>query len=612
MMSEYHELLEESLNSVYIPKKLPEELIPRPKQVWMSKPKSGFEVAQLQKKNLAKTVMPSGPSDAPFGLGLNSYKVLSEISVTRKLSIPIPETLVYGYGFESPTLLYTDTKQVLQIIPKLSMQSFEIFLKILISQRNLSPNIISPLGLSKSPNSIFNKIYMRENDLKQDLKNIHKTDSVIQRYILPKGSMSSKYRVVMRREDTKAFKVINKSRFDRSANDIIQVNESKQDNESSFLRPSTTTQHEKKSYLGSNLKTEIVKSLTKKEILLNKKSTSTFKENKYDTIEDFMASIPQEQEKYDLAQLYTQIYKPQSKTQDYFDDLPEDFINGKITNKLRSMFCTYTKNIEASNIIELKSQKILDNLTALFNYIKETLDLALLIKNNYKISELTCDFAEDTDKKLYFLQIKHAKCKKINYMPLKSIKMFKKFTCPGEHCDDKVPSYHNELFAQSVLYPTKKVIPSKCKVLLGTILGEKTGQNDNIKKLNPRLFEGVRVCENCFLYYNEKNDKRLIECRSLGKFKDFDISGEGDKDKDEDFVPVEERYKKRKLKCEDNYMSMLGIRLHKFQKEILSRALVSQPKIVLKKERSVFACKKKSIDNATHYSDFVKKKNANN
>jgi hypothetical protein len=319
-----------------------------------------------------------------------------------------------------------------------------------------------------------------------------------------------------------------------------------------------------------------------------------------------MESIPQEQEKYDLVQLYTQLYKPRPKTQDYFDDLPEDFINGKITNKLRSMFCTYTKKIEASNITELKSQKILDTLTALFNYIKETLDLALLIKNNYKISELTCDFVEDVDKKLYFLQIKHAKCKRVNYMPLKSIKMLKKFACPGEHCEDKIPSYHNDLFAQSVLYPTKKVIPNKCKVLLGTILEEKIDQNDNIKNLNPRLFERVRVCENCFLYYNEKNDKRLIECRSLGKFKDFNISEEGDKD--EDFVPIEESYKKGKLKCEDNYMSMLGIRLHKFQKEILSRALASQPKMVVKKERSVFDCKKKSIDNATHYSDFVKKK----
>lgn len=588
-----------------MPYKIPDDLIPKPKQVWISKSKSGLEVFQLQKKALAKLVVPNCPSDAPFGIGLNTFKTLSEIASSRKFPILIPETLVYGYGFENPTLLYTDIKQGLQVIPKLSAQSFEIFLKILSSQRALTNSVIGPLALGKCPNSQFNKLYMRENELKQEFKCIHKTDVVIQRYIVAKGNMCSKYRVVLYEDDIKVFKISNKMRFDRSEYEKKQDCDSKPGTESSFIKsPAIITRNEKKSYQGTSLKAELVRKLTSKTEYFTKFSMTSQKEKKYETLEEFMNSIPLIQPKYNIGNLYAQLSKPRPKTIDTFENLSEDIVNGKISNKLRSMFCTDTKNIEVTNIIELKSQKILNSLGPLCKFIKETLDLFFLIKNNLKISEMICDFAEDTNKKIYFLQVKHTKCKSINYVPLKNIKLSNKFVCPGEHCYDKPPSLQTELFAQSILLPTKKVAPNKCKILLGTILGEKLDPIKNYKHINPRLFERVRVCENCFHFYNDKNERKAFENKSVGKLQ-YNFS-DIPENEEEEILPMEENVRRFTLRREKSYMGMLGAKLYKFQKEMLSKIKASPPKPAIKKEFTVFDCKKRTIDKAIHYDDFIK------
>ena len=543
-------------------------------------------------------ITPYSSPDGTVGCGLNTSKLLADIITQRPLPLLIPETIVYGYGFEVPTLIFTDNKGYVQILPRLQQSNFQTLTDIFSELRIINPSIIAPLALIKAPLSQYNKILMRNNELNLEWKNIHKSDIVIQRYILPKGTKCSKLRAKLKDNEIKIFKITNKNTFDRSnyeknSDSLIRLNltSGKISPQPESIKIPNNTDHRRSRidfYRNSSSPIKVSNSIM----------LSPVKEVKYDNITEFMKSIYLNSSKSDISVLYQKLLKNNSRTADERETITEDIINGKITSKLRSMFCTESKNSSLSTIVELKSPKNTQGILKIFNMLKDHINTNILQPQNLKLTEIMCDFIEDYNKNIYFLQVKFAKFIQNVYVPLKSIKLFKKFSCPGDYCSGY--SNQNDLIEQIIALPKKKVLPKKCKILLGTILGEKLDPNDSLQQLNPRLFERVRVCANCFLVYNEKYEKKVdqnVRRKTLVLENDLE---------ENETRPVKNVSNKIKINKEYSYMGELGMKLHKINREALYKSVQNiRKKSITKKYFTPFDHKKKSIDKAIHLEEFL-------
>ena len=158
---------------------------------------------------------------------------------------------------------------------------------------------------------------------------------------------------------------------------------------------------------------------------------------------------------------------------------------------------------------------------------------------------------------------------------------------------------NTEIFVQSILLPSKKVLPAKCKVLRGTILGDKLSPNNSLQQLHPRLFERVQVCPNCFLVYNDWTDNNMQSV--------LEHNGKHYLEDEDEILPVDYSVNKIKIRREPNYMGELGAALHRYNRNIIKKIYLRGSEMdVMKKEKSVFDCKKKSIDNAIRLEEFMK------
>lgn len=576
-MSAYHSLLEEGLNSTVKLSKLSADLIPKPKQVWISQSKPGVEVVEQREKDLISLFTPQCASFPDQLSGLYTFKLISDLASQKTLQLLIPETIIYGYGFESPTFLFTDHKGTLQVISGLGSGSFPILSDIFSAHRTINKSLVAPLALVKSPNSLYNKVLMRENELKADWRNLLKSDEVCQRYVLSKGNKSSKLRVVYKKNEISVFKITNKANFDRSAYEASH----------SFVR----------SAMESPTKPPEA-DMGKNPDLLREQSSSPIKEIKYESLSQFMNSINELASAKELSELFSQLGKHYFKHIDEPETIVEDIINNKIFTKLRSMFCTESGNIKASTIIELKSEKRISAVCKIFNLLKNHTNSSILQPQNLKISEFTCDFVENTDKVLFFLKVKHLKAVSSIHVPLKSLQKNRTsnyFKCPGEYC--YASSQNNtELFGQSILFPCKKVFPKECKVLRGTIMEDKVNLLNTSDLLKLRLFERVKVCQNCFLVYNEKVNKK-INHKVLKTSEQVDLK--------DDFMPFTESRNKLKVKRDPSYMGKLGVKLHNFNKKMLTRTFTGAlPRPSPSKSHSIFSASKKIISESIHFEAF--------
>ena len=598
-LTAYHSYLEQTLNTVVVHSKIPEELLPRPRQVWISKSKTATELLQKREIDLVSQITPVCSPDQTLGSGLYSPKLLADLAAVRPLPLLVPETLVNGYGFDSPTLMYTDSRGLMQTIGGIHPGQFEILGQVFSSHRTINETIIAPLAVVKSPNSLYNKIIMRNSELKLDWKNLIKSDAVCQRYILTKGNMCSKLRLIFKNDKVRVFKITNKNRFDRSSYQETNESTLKMKLIANLVNSQISALKAKRQ--NSSFSTDIMRKVSG--FVGDLSNLPEIKEIKYETLTEFMDSI-KDLPKKDISGLYAELVKTGERRVIDSEGITEDVINNKILSKLRSIFCTDSKNPNASTIIELKSEKSTENVIRIFNWFRETINSSILQFQQLKLSELMCDFAEDCNKNIYFLQLKYFNCVSNAYIPLKQIKKrnLSKFTCPGEYCDNKSSMNNTEMYAQSVLVPIKKVLPKKCKVLRGTILGEKLNPNNSLQQLHPRLFERVQVCPNCFLVYNDWSDKNMqnLLAQSDNHFLD---------DEDEIF-PISDSVNKIKIRREPNYMGELGASLHKFSRAKLNKTYQHKyEKPAIRKEPSIFQYKKKSIDNAIHLEEFMHNQN---
>ena len=598
-MSHYHEILEKTLNSTIIPNKHPEDQFIKTNPIWYSKSKSGTEVCEKYEKNLIKYMTPSkdiNSIESPFNCGIHTFKVLKDLNYFHPLNLPIPDTLIYGYGFEKSTFIYNDSKGNVQFLQKLNMKAFDLITKIFNKKRIINERVIAPIALGRTMNSEGNKVFMRVSEIKIDLKNIHKSDLAIQQYVLPKGNMCSKFRLVFRDECLRVFVINGRKRFDCNVySGKIDKNEI-DDHKNGLIAGSRSD------CKFPTLKFELARKLTEKSKIFNRVSFSIPKDIKYETLKEFMNSVHPDDQLPELDSLFTDLFKICDKPiNEELEILHEDNINSKIINKLRRMFCTYSKSSISSSITELKSPKTCEKLISLFNPLKEALNSIILRPQNLKISELICDFFEDSSKKLFFSQIKSCRCVKKLHVPLKTVinyhKNRNKFKCPGKFCDLNSSSVQLEVFAESFLVSKKKVYPKKCTILRGTIISDKFEATDNIQKLNPRLFESVQVCETCFQAYNERSKKKPEKV----------LPTKSTKKEEQDNQATNKSYQKP-MNRQYSHLLELGKKLNKYSKQILSQKEISTiPTHQRKPERkfSLFDAKRNSIDKALQFDVFV-------
>lgn len=597
-MSHYHEILEKTLNSSVFPKKHPEDQFSKINPIWFSKTKSGTQVCEKHENDLIKYLTPSkdiNSIESPFNCGIYTFKVLKDLNYFYPLNLPIPDTLIYGYGFEKSTFIYNDAKGNVQFLQKLNLKAFDLITKIFNKKQIINERVVAPLAIGRTLNSEGNKVFMRVSEIKVDLKNIHKSDLAIQQYVLPKGIMCSKFRLVFRDECLRVFVVNGKKRFDSSVY-VGKVDKPELADHGTGIMPGSRSDQK-----FPTLKFELAKKLTEKSRIFNRMSFSLPKETKYETLKDFMNSVHPDNLLPELDSLFTDLLKICDKTiNEELEILQEDNINSKIINKLRRMFCSYSKSSISSSITELKSPKTCENLINLFNPLKEALNTIILRPKNLKISELICDFFEDSSKKLFFSQIKSCRCINKLHIPLKTIiqhqKNRNKFKCPGKFCDLNSSSVQVEVFAESFLVSRKKVYPKKCTILRGTLLSDKFEANDNIQKLNPRLFESVQVCETCFQAYNERSKKHPDQVQPTKPQK-----------KQEPEDQASHKSYQKTMNKQYSHLLDLGKKLNKYSKQILSQKEIQLNPDPYKRPEmkfSLFEAKRNSIDKALQFDEF--------
>lgn len=588
IMSHYHEILEKNLNSSVIFPKKPEDIFKSHKKIWLSKPKTGNEVHQKYNDDLVQSlssIIEKDTIDSPFLCEIFTFKLLKLISKSHQLQIPVPESVIYGHGFDSATYIFNDPKGNIQFFPKQTPKTLEVISKIFSYKRQINYLIIGPVGIYRGPNSESNKVYMREKDLKADLLSLHKKDVLVQRYIIPKGAMSSKYRLVYRADAIKVFKISNSASFDRSTyvpkkRKIYHVE--LRDTEKGF----------------PNLKFELVKKLTEKSFLFNK-TGAVRNESRFENLSDLMDSIQKDEKENKgkdskIEDLYSDFFKLQGKpVNENIDNSYDDVVAPKIYSELKTKFCTYSKLKYASKITEIKSQRICESLISLFNYVKEMVNSYVLRERNLKVCEFICDFFEDTSKNIYFSQIKSCRCVKIVYVPLKTMikekKNKKKFNCPGKYCEFTHSVQVSENNDESILAISKAPIPIKYSILRGTLEYEKFETIDNPQKLNPRLFEKVQVCENCFKAYNENVNRSFEELQ-------------------QNIRKNESLGSQKPNMTKPSYMSDIQQNFNQFTritKNLLTQQAPSPKVKKVSRNLSFFQSKRKSIQKALQFEEFL-------
>ncbi|CAG9310427.1 unnamed protein product [Blepharisma stoltei] len=551
------------------------------KRTWISKSKSGKEVIKQREMEIIQQIKfdaNSNPSSL-LQTGLHSYKGIAEIASHTKIYANMPETLIFGYGFESPTLLYTNEEGVLQVQQRLLPPQIDILIQILETWRfSNHSGVVCPLCIIIAPNSQFNRILMRESELKYEIKNAHKTDLIVQRYVLPKGRKSCKIRIVWTNKEIKVYKITNIERLDgkkehnpldsvyyyTKVNDIrkkygndrvpltnhIKVSVKNQEQYNKALENveiliMNEKTHEMRIKSMTHLNDQKTKDLEKLEFDYDisddktKKFSSKFldtsmgfydhfkwdhsstpkvpikpssaiyaeKNADEDLISYIKESIPSSPPQISLKKLYHSLSKV-TRNEDE-EDFPFDGsqLSNYFANKLRNMYCTDFSNPEKSVIYEMKTLKSYDKAIKQLHEIRKGINSSLLSKENQRLSQLVLDFAEDEFNNFYFLKIKAFQCEQKIHKSLQLKGKNLNFICQGEHCSNLISDSQSDSFN----IPGDQDKSGKFMILRGAMIDDKNEEKELSKMLNPRLYERVPVCRNCYKTYTLKDKGNLSQ-----------------------------------------------------------------------------------------------------
>lgn len=495
---------------------------PSQKKIWLSQPKTPENITKIRRKNLVEPISCYETlKTMPMGCGLDNFKVLADLCQVHEISLTIPETVIIGYGFPSSVLLYTDEKGFLRVKKDLNTYHLKVLLDILEKYRcDNNHKYIGPLAIKREPDSNYNKIFMKKSEIVLEWKESYKVDVIIQRYILSKGTKSSKIRISMNR-DFKIFKIVNKIRQDfkedrqskiSTASLKFNINSLNQKNIfTEILEDCHSSSLYGKSYEYFDFKNPDLNNLKNQDLYASRQSieknfnrfnprksifnpVNPVKKNVLNIAEYLKACIdnpPCES----IQQLLKKLKDAKKEYYD-FDINTDDKIHSSLfREKLNSLFCLSIKNSSRSDVYEIKTFKGLSQALEMMNEFKRIINGYFLSQSGQKLTKLICDFVEDSHQNIYLIKIKNYEFTQITNFSFKKSPT-ESFFCPGKYCDKQIKNFYNKVFRiQSY------------KILKKTIVAHEKKFDDPILMLDPRLYEKVRVCKNCFNVYTKKFSK---------------------------------------------------------------------------------------------------------
>ncbi|OMJ84936.1 hypothetical protein SteCoe_13842 [Stentor coeruleus] len=501
-----------------------------PSKIWLSLPKTTEEINKTRNVKLMQSIsFKEHHETESIESGLNIFKTLSDLSQKHEIYLNIPETIIMGYGFSLPALLYTNDKGVLKLQKDINNAHLRIMLDLFEKYRTRNEKkYIGPLAIKRDPNSIYNRILMKQSEIVLEWKDSYKVNAIIQRFVLSKGMKSSKLRISMG-NDLKIYKIVSKFRQDLK-NDVVSehknlkkvnikqnysrnvFNEIAQAHRASFLIKSSDIMNVFSKFDSC----EISKSKDQPSMLLapkrnndcySRQSTAKFASHKNIipsrepstrkivilNIVDFFESCKGEIPIKTIEELKKDLKNCKFEDHDFSINIEEMRYTNYYRHKINKIFNVSTRNSAKTDIFEIKSTKGISKSIEMMQELKRIIN-GFCLKDR-KLTKLVCDFIEDEMQNLYFIKIASAEYLNTEAHRVIPANTTESFICPGKYCDLEAKKYNLNKIYKSQKYTVLK------KVILDHIKGT---DNNPIELLNPRLYEKVRVCKKCFEIYMQK------------------------------------------------------------------------------------------------------------
>ena len=153
-----------------------------------------------------------------IGSGYYFYKSLYQISRKEQVTLRVPDSLVFGFGFNKPTLIYTNEAGILQFRKGIDHYQYDALLDVFQSLNMFQSRqgVVLPLMIIKIGNGRFNRVLLRRSDAYDEWRSREKNPEqcVMQHYLLPKGRKACKMRAILRLNGFEAITISNKRRLD--------------------------------------------------------------------------------------------------------------------------------------------------------------------------------------------------------------------------------------------------------------------------------------------------------------------------------------------------------------------------------------------------------------
>ena len=527
------------------------------KRIWYSKPKTSEEINQQRSSKLLVSLSHKEETpQKPIDCGIKMLKVLAELCQRHDIYITLPETIIVGYGFQSPILLYTNEKGLLKVQQDLNNSQLKILLEIFEKYRR-DPNYryIGPLAIKREPNSAYNKVLMKQSEIVLEWKEAYKVDLIMQRYILSKGVKTSKIRISLTKE-LKIYKIVNKTRQDFKEDKFSKVqtapvnvkrskspqknifNEVAEENRTRLVKLGTQDLNNRRSIL------RVLDSAKKQENLSLKSPYKSAELSRCFTKLDLTSNIsvrksifivndpipaPSKKIISNLHEYFQSCLGPvSSKT---IEELQRSLLNCKnddahfllddmmYTNffreKINKIFCIKSYDLSKVEVYDIKAFKGLENALNMIKELKRIINGYIFANYGLKVTKLVCDFIEDINQNVYFLKIKTYEYYKRKDYQIKKTPANLMFHCPGKYC--------------KINNNKRKTNSFQTYDILNKHITDDTNFNDLSYHRNPhKLHQKVKVCKDCFDYYTKNINSIHSNSYSLGiqlkKFKKIEAS----------------------------------------------------------------------------------------
>lgn len=526
------------------------------KKVWFSNPKSIQSIVKIRESALKNRIAYAEPPRVSnMKLSSDLYLILSKISKNTKLPMNIPETVICGFGFRTPTFIYTNSNGILKIKQKLNPMHFETIYKIFEYHRQCSKKSFpTPLAIIKSPISACSRVIMKASELLNEFKSVFKSEIVIQRYIIPKGSKAYKIRQFCSDSVFTYFNISNKLRLDGkqdrkpdkpknikkvipgvSSAGTTQNNQNTSKGNSFIMREnSLVNQYEDSEILNQGQKflddktmaMEMVelgafeipftffkkprKKIFEPRITSNLRKMTIIIKSKMNELDKYLQDVWNSSKYIEqtLEGLYKELKSFDSVTNTEYGNKEEISVSNSVVSKLRSIFLIDTSAGDKINTFEIIGTSVFSEVETWSHRLKKLIGCKFLAKSCEHIENMVLEFSEDFLGKIFFLKIKSFSLKKHTQINPSIHSINTEFKCPGKFCNK---SQYIDEYSDTVGSNDNK--PKIFKILLKT-LEETEGKIENLIKSN---FERVvEVCQKCFYEYMKIEQGKIKKVHKSG------------------------------------------------------------------------------------------------